>query len=397
MGQKKSWSVLLNQGIEHTGFSVGFKKTGQSVKDMVQGAGLGTKERLQNSRVFEQAMQIAAQHVARSVLPTQAGHDFAGQIACQSHGRVLRGLSVVNFIARSDQTRQGLPWAGHIGKSRLGSRDCFEGVEHRDQGQQAQARRIAVDAVGVDQRLAQHLQATADTQHRPALRGMCGHRAVESLRPQPGQIGRGGTLRGQAVRAGFSPLAGYIFARERSGEKIAMTAPVTVAPQSSKIAMTAPVTLEPQTASVAGAKAWRVHFVMPSQYTMATLPKPLDPQVELREIPAKTYAALTYTGQLRAADFVTGTKAADAIAAVKAEALNAFGDDRVTVDRIAKALATFQRSLRRLREHTGLDPMLIMSGGAVSRLGHDVIEWPAFVVENLIFEGLLTLASAIKE
>jgi hypothetical protein len=26
-----------------------------------------------------------------------------------------------------------------------------------------------------------------------------------------------------------------------------------------------------------------------------------------------------------------------------------------------------------------------------------VIEWPAFVVENLIFEGLLTLASAIKE
>ena len=50
-----------------------------------------------------------------------------------------------------------------------------------------------------------------------------------------------------------------------------------------------------------------------------------------------------------------------------------------------------------LREHTGLAPMLIMSGGAVSRLGHDVIEWPAFVVENLIFEGLLTLASASKE
>jgi predicted transcriptional regulator YdeE len=47
---------------------------------------------------------------------------------------------------------------------------------------------------------------------------------------------------------------------------------------------------------MAGAQRWRVHFVMPSQYTMATLPKPLDPEVRLREVPAKTYAALTYTG-----------------------------------------------------------------------------------------------------
>jgi hypothetical protein len=30
-----------------------------------------------------------------------------------------------------------------------------------------------------------------------------------------------------AVRAGFRPLAGYIFARDRQGDKIAMTAPVT--------------------------------------------------------------------------------------------------------------------------------------------------------------------------
>ncbi|MEI8178109.1 heme-binding protein, partial [Aestuariivirga sp.] len=33
--------------------------------------------------------------------------------------------------------------------------------------------------------------------------------------------------RDQAVRAGFGPLARYIFAQERGGEKIAMTAPVT--------------------------------------------------------------------------------------------------------------------------------------------------------------------------
>ena len=33
--------------------------------------------------------------------------------------------------------------------------------------------------------------------------------------------------RREAVSAGFSPLAGYIFAKKRGGEKIAMTAPVT--------------------------------------------------------------------------------------------------------------------------------------------------------------------------
>jgi predicted transcriptional regulator YdeE len=35
---------------------------------------------------------------------------------------------------------------------------------------------------------------------------------------------------------------------------------------------------------------------MPSQYTLATLPKPLNPQVKLREIPARTFATLTYSG-----------------------------------------------------------------------------------------------------
>ncbi len=57
-------------------------------------------------------------------------------------------------------------------------------------------------------------------------------------------------------------------------------------------------------------------------------------------------------------------------------------------DAIAGAI---ERSLRRLRVQTGREPLLIMSGGAVSRLGH-VEEFEATVAENLIFEGLLTLA-----
>jgi type III pantothenate kinase len=58
-------------------------------------------------------------------------------------------------------------------------------------------------------------------------------------------------------------------------------------------------------------------------------------------------------------------------------------------DAIAGAIG---RSLRRLHAHAGQSPLLIMSGGAVSRLSQDS-ELPASVVENLIFEGLLTLAT----
>ena len=88
---------------------------------------------------------------------------------------------------------------------------------------------------------------------------------------------------------GFQLIAGYIFG---NNERIAMTAPVVAEAQSSaeKIAMTVPVSIEPQNAEdskMAGAQRWRIHFVMPSQYTLATLPKPLNPQVQLREIPGQ--------------------------------------------------------------------------------------------------------------
>ena len=101
-----------------------------------------------------------------------------------------------------------------------------------------------------------------------------------------------------ATRRGFQRIADYIFG---NNERIAMTAPVVTEPQgkAEKIAMTTPVSIEPQEAGatrMAGAQRWRIHFVMPSQYTLATLPKPLNPDVGLREIPARTYAVLTYSG-----------------------------------------------------------------------------------------------------
>ena len=104
-----------------------------------------------------------------------------------------------------------------------------------------------------------------------------------------------------ASNKGFRLIADFIFGNNLAADseqaaKIAMTAPVTVEPQSSKIAMTAPVTVEPQTASMAGAQQWRIHFVMPSQYTLATIPKPNNSAVTLLTLPRKYFVVHRYSG-----------------------------------------------------------------------------------------------------
>ncbi len=101
---------------------------------------------------------------------------------------------------------------------------------------------------------------------------------------------RGG--RKAAVSAGFSPLASYIFAKERSGDSIAMTAPVTQSRM--PIAMTAPVT---QTRSdEAGGDTWIVRFIMPAEYSLESLPKPANADVSLKDMPAKRRAAIRFSG-----------------------------------------------------------------------------------------------------
>jgi hypothetical protein len=119
-----------------------------------------------------------------------------------------------------------------------------------------------------------------------------------------------GTL-DEASSAGFRRIAGYIFGSNRSrissaSEKIAMTAPVTVEVKSEKIAMTAPVAVER-----AGGR-WRVSFVMPASYTLATLPVPSDSRVELRAVPAQQVAVIRFSG------LVSDAKVADKTAQLKA-------------------------------------------------------------------------------
>ena len=96
-----------------------------------------------------------------------------------------------------------------------------------------------------------------------------------------------------ASSQGFRLIAAYIFGQNQVSEKIAMTAPVTVVDQSvknAKIAMTAPVGIE------SNAGKWVVSFVMPAEYTMETIPKPLNSQVQLRQIPAVKKAVISFSG-----------------------------------------------------------------------------------------------------
>ncbi|MEH2222741.1 SOUL family heme-binding protein [Nostoc sp.] len=100
------------------------------------------------------------------------------------------------------------------------------------------------------------------------------------------------TERDRANKAAFSILAAYIFGENTSVTKIAMTAPVTQSQPSEKIAMTAPVIQQE-----AGDQAtWAVQFVMPSQYTLATLPKPKDSRITIKEVPSNKVAAIRFSG-----------------------------------------------------------------------------------------------------
>ena len=95
--------------------------------------------------------------------------------------------------------------------------------------------------------------------------------------------------RGEAIQRGFGIIADYIFGNNLSSAKVAMTAPVTQQ-SSEKIAMTAPVTQQ------ANGKSWNVRFVMPSKYTMESLPKPVNAQVRLIEVPSTRFAAIRFSG-----------------------------------------------------------------------------------------------------
>ena len=80
---------------------------------------------------------------------------------------------------------------------------------------------------------------------------------------------------------GFNRLAGYIFGNNRQQRKMAMTTPVYREQQGETFAMTAPVLQQ------RSANRWRMAFVMPPEYSLSTLPEPLDTLVEIKQVSSK--------------------------------------------------------------------------------------------------------------
>ncbi len=79
-----------------------------------------------------------------------------------------------------------------------------------------------------------------------------------------------------AIEEGFRRIAAYIFGRNASATKIAMTAPV--AQQS------------------VGAQQWTVSFIMPAQWSLATLPAPGDSGIRLVPVASRKMIAITFPG-----------------------------------------------------------------------------------------------------
>ncbi len=94
------------------------------------------------------------------------------------------------------------------------------------------------------------------------------------------------TVSGDDVGAPFRILFEYISGNNSGGSKISMTAPV-ITPE--RIDMTAPV--------ISGGGS--MSFVVPSKYTMESVPVPNDGRVRIHEVPERKIAVIRFRGWAR--------------------------------------------------------------------------------------------------
>jgi hypothetical protein len=91
-----------------------------------------------------------------------------------------------------------------------------------------------------------------------------------------------------AINTGFRALAKYIFGKNQSNQKIAMTAPVM------QENISAPSTAhQPQQIKD---DIWQIRFVMPEKFTMASLPIPNNHSVMLYSTQPKKYIVIRFSG-----------------------------------------------------------------------------------------------------
>ncbi|MDF2379223.1 MAG: heme-binding protein [Candidatus Gracilibacteria bacterium] len=111
----------------------------------------------------------------------------------------------------------------------------------------------------------------------------------------------------KGMNSGFMVVADYIFGNNKKNESISMTSPVS-SDVSESIAMTSPVTSDlleniAMTSPVVSGETEgkrTTAFVMPSKYSLETLPIPNNDAVKIREIPQRKVAVYSFGGWYRA-------------------------------------------------------------------------------------------------
>jgi hypothetical protein len=99
----------------------------------------------------------------------------------------------------------------------------------------------------------------------------------------------------------FGLLFNFIAGNNKQKEKVKMTTPVVSQDASQAIKMTSPVLSD---FSNAGYMA----FVMPSEFSLETIPLPIDNRVKIEELPSRVLAVLRFSGSWSEAHFTEKTK-----------------------------------------------------------------------------------------
>ena len=140
------------------------------------------------------------------------------------------------------------------------------------------------------------------------------------------QVAVEGSRRG-SLNQGFRILAGYIFGGNEGATSVAMTSPVT---QSTQIDMTSPVSQSSENGT------WTVTFMMPSEYSIATLPRPKDDRVQLIQTEPRNLLVLPFSGLAGSARLDAKARelravASDAGIQVAGDPIYMFYDDPMTL------------------------------------------------------------------
>ena len=93
-----------------------------------------------------------------------------------------------------------------------------------------------------------------------------------------------------SISDGFRILADFIFGNNEGEKQLSMNGPITQQ-EGIKIAMTAPVQQEKTDAE------WATSFIMPSKFSIDTIPNPINYRIKIIQIPSKRYAVITFSGR----------------------------------------------------------------------------------------------------